>query len=166
MLQLLQYIMSQFGGQIPPQLLQALFGYQAGGTGSGLAPVGLGALFEALGLDPYGNALTTGLGNQQWAMNLLKNPAATQAFLKANTAPLNKQLVQSVGQDVNANTAARGLNTSPGVSKSIFAEALAPYEQQNQQNAISLLDTAVAAPFQENQLLGYPDPYTQFLATI
>lgn len=92
--------------------------------------------------------LTTGFGlignimaqqQQQSAVNRItsyqKNPAKAAAAINSLTQPLSLGLTQDVGNNVQGYLAERGLSGSPNISASVLAQALAPYQQQNQQTA-------------------------------
>lgn len=103
----------------------------------------------AAALTPYINAATgvAGLGstvynlynqyqNQQY-QNLLRsyaqNPAKMNAYAAQFTQPLNAGLTAGVANQAQADLASRGLSDSPEISQQVYAQAIAPYIQQNQQ---------------------------------
>lgn len=83
---------------------------------------------------------------QNYIMNLMKNPAAFAALVTKMTQPLNQGLTQAVGNQVQGNLAERGLSQAPGIFAATESQALAPYYQQEQNQATSAL----------LQLLGLP----------
>jgi hypothetical protein len=61
------------------------------------------------------------------------NPALMNQRIQAMTRPLSQQLVKSVTRATTPGIAEAGLATSPGMSQQMIAEALAPYQIQEQQ---------------------------------
>jgi hypothetical protein len=125
----------------------------------------LGQIFQnSSGGANWGNIAKTGLtgfgliGNilaqqkQNAALNRIayyqKNPAAAAQQINSLTQPLSQGLTQDVGNNVQGYLAERGLSGSPNVTAEVLAQALAPYQQQNQQTAtqefMSLLNPAGA----------------------
>ena len=100
----------------------------------------------------WGNIAKTGLsgfgliGNilaqkkQEDALNRIsyyqKNPAAAAAMVRSLTQPLSLGLTQDVGNNVQGYLAERGLNQSPNITAEVLSQSLAPYQQQNQQQAL------------------------------
>jgi hypothetical protein len=119
------------------------------------------------GLDSYSNlAGNAGSGANQ-ALSMLKDPAALSAWLNKATQPLNKKLVSSVQNSTNAGLASAGLSTSPGVARATSEQALAPYFEQNQNNALSELQDSLQLPMQDLTALNeIGDPWAKFLGTI
>jgi hypothetical protein len=110
------------------------------------APASILAALGMLGFSGYEgyNALQQQLN----AMNFAQNPAAMMERIRAFEQPLSQNLIHSVIRDINPNIAARGLATSPGMTQQITAEALAPYEMQEQQQGIGLTEQGLGYPFQ------------------
>jgi hypothetical protein len=79
------------------------------------------------------NAVQQPYQQQQQAANIGMNPALLTRRINALTQPMSQQLIKSVTRATNPGIAEAGLATSPGMSKQITAEALAPYELQEQQ---------------------------------
>jgi hypothetical protein len=107
------------------------------------------SILAALGMIGFGgyegyNALQQQLN----AMNFAQNPAAMMGRIRAFEQPLSQNLIHSVMRDINPSIAARGLATSPGMTQQITAEALAPYEMQEQQQAIGLTGQGLRYPFE------------------
>jgi hypothetical protein len=84
---------------------------------------------------------------------LLANPQALASDVAQTTQPLNANLVQSVGNSVNANLAEQGLSQSPGITASVLTQSLAPYEQQNQQQALTILMQRLGLPIEYGKAL-------------
>lgn len=74
--------------------------------------------------------------NQQY-QDLLRsyaqNPAKLNAYAQQFTQPLNAGLTTSVANQAQASLAQSGLSDSPQVAQQVYAQAIAPYIQQNQQ---------------------------------
>lgn len=152
----------------------------------------LGHLFSSpTGGANWGNILkagVTGMGligdimaqrKQNAALNRIafyqKNPAAAAAEVRSLTAPLSMGLTENVGNQVQGYLAERGLSQSPNITAATLGEALAPYQQQNQQQALqefySLLNPAgatYAAPSNMGDLLKlwFPATATPSHATV
>lgn len=105
------------------------------------------------------SALLT-LGNLPFAMNAIKTPYQLQ-LKAAQTAmdpsammarygqfyrPLSKQLINEVTEAAGPSIAARGMGTSPGQVSRMLGEALAPYEMQQQQQAMNAAMNTLSAP--------------------
>ena len=74
---------------------------------------------------------------QNFVENLIKNPVAMQKYIAGFTQPLSKGLTQNVGNEVQGYLGERGLSYSPAISGDVMAQALAPYQQQEQQMGVS-----------------------------
>ena len=90
-------------------------------------------------------------GVQQEAINrqkqldqLASNPSQLAARIRALQQPLSQGLLSGVGNDVQGYLAERGLSQSPAIQTQILAQALGPYQLQEQQ----LAQNAVLAPFE------------------
>jgi hypothetical protein len=83
---------------------------------------------------------------QNQILNLFKNPGQLAALVAKLQQPLNNGLTQAVGNQVQGNLAERGLSQAPGVFAASESQALAPYYQQNQNEAMNAV----------MQLLGMP----------
>lgn len=73
--------------------------------------------------------------NQDYLAKLGKDPVAMQAYMRKFQQPLSQGLTQSVGNQTQAFLGERGLSESPAISQDVLAQALAPYQQQEQQMA-------------------------------
>jgi len=67
---------------------------------------------------------------QKFVENLIQNPAAFNKFVSGFQQPLTAGLTTDVARQTDAYGAERGLGSSPGVMKDIYAQALAPIEAQ------------------------------------
>jgi hypothetical protein len=74
------------------------------------------------------------------------SPQALGNEVTAATAPLNASLVQAVTGATNANLAEQGLSEAPGLIAQATTQGLAPYAQQNQQNALQLVMRKLGLP--------------------
>lgn len=87
---------------------------------------------------------------QSFVENLIQNPAAFSKFVSGFQQPLTAGLTADVARSTDAYGAERGLGSSPTVMKDIYAQALAPYVQQQQQQgtnaALSALGIYGATP--------------------
>lgn len=120
------------------------------GAGIGLAVPSLISQMQQAGQE--NNYLKTMLDiNQQTAaaqQNLFNTtPQQAASQITSLTAPLNEQLVSSVSNPVQAYLAERGLSQAPGIQAQTLAQALAPYELQNQQTATQAWEGLRQIPF-------------------
>jgi hypothetical protein len=83
----------------------------------------------------------------------LADPTKLAQEVAAATQPLNRGLVQSVGNTVSADLAEKGLAEAPGIQATVLSQSLAPFEQANQNTALQLV----------MQRLGLPISYAQTL---
>lgn len=88
----------------------------------------------------------------------LADPTALAKQVSAATQPLNSGLVQSVTNSVDANAASQGLSQAPGIQAAELSQALAPFQQQNQNTALQLVLQRLGLPLQYAQtfLSGLP----------
>jgi len=124
-------------------ILGALGGASGGigkvlGAGSGI--MGLGGLFEQIQM---ANKRKSALDRQMYYM---KHPEAIAALTQKFEKPLNQGLIKGVGNVVQAEAGERGLSEAPGIYQQIMAQALAPYQQQNQQTAVQQAMAALGLP--------------------
>lgn len=80
-------------------------------------------------------------------------PQALAAKVSAATKPLDAGLTQGVGNTVQGQIGERGLAESPGVYSSVLSQALAPYYQKNQSDALSLVLKQMGIPIESAGLL-------------
>jgi len=116
----------------------------SGSAGSGLLDLaGIGTAGSGI----IGNILNERMRSQQ--LNQLQqqeNPTKLAQEVVAATQPLNSGLVQSVTNQVSGNLASQGLSEAPGIQASVESQALAPFEQQNQQTALQLVLQRLGIP--------------------
>ena len=75
--------------------------------------------------------------NQQYQNQLrsyAQDPAKMNAYAAQFTQPLNAGLTTGVANQAQSDLATRGLSDSPEIAQQVYAQAIAPYIQQNQQN--------------------------------
>ena len=106
----------------------------------GLGATGLG-LASNIQADQQRSAAARAAQNN---MNL--SPAKLSAMVSSGTQPLNAGLVQAITGNVNANLAEQGLSEAPGLIATATSQALAPFEQQNQNTALQLVLQKLGLP--------------------
>jgi hypothetical protein len=72
---------------------------------------------------------------QKFVEQLISNPAKFSAYVKGFQQPLQAGLTSDISRQTDAYGAERGLGSSPAVMKDVYAQALAPVLQQQQQSA-------------------------------
>jgi len=90
-------------------------------------------------------------------------PEQLSGLVSRGTAPLSQALRNTVGNQVQADVASRGLAESPGIFAQAESQALAPYEQSNQQVALQLLLQKMGLPAQVIASLGGQTDLTKVL---
>jgi hypothetical protein len=108
---------------------------QAAGPAGG-APGGSGLIGQLMTL--LGAGAATGIegnvfGQQEQAAQTGLNPSAIGKGINQLTKKLSPTLINAITRDTAPSIVGRGLATSPGMSQEITAEALAPYQLQEQQ---------------------------------
>lgn len=90
--------------------------------------------------------------NQQYQNQLrsyAQDPAKMNAYAQQFTQPLTAGLTTGVANQAQSDLATRGLTDSPEISQQVYAQAIAPYIQQNQQqgyqNALQALQVGGGA---------------------
>ena len=83
---------------------------------------------------------------QNYILSLLKDPAKLAQMAAKIQQPLSQGLQQSVGNEVQASMASRGLSQAPGIFAASQSQALAPFEQQNQQTAMNAVLQSLGMP--------------------
>lgn len=97
---------------------------------------GMGVLSNVIRGNRVNEAQKAALQRQAELNQLIKNPALLAQKVQAMTQPLNQGLVQGVENTAQAGLAERGLGTSPQIANEVFAQALGPYQHQNQMEAL------------------------------
>jgi hypothetical protein len=75
-----------------------------------------------------------------------KHPEAINALVKQFQQPLSAGLTKGTENIVNASLAEQGLSQAPGIQTQVLSQALAPYQQQEQQFAITEAFKALGLP--------------------
>ena len=96
----------------------------------------------------------------------LADPTALAAKVAAATQPLNRGLVESVGNTVSGTLAEQGLAQAPGIQATALSQALAPFEQANQQTALQLVMKQLGLPIEYAQTLLANQPKQTNLAPL
>lgn len=130
--------------------MSELLGNLAGWFGS---PAGKG-LGELAGLGATGAGLVGNLVTDKQRADAAKlaeanaklTPQQLGAMVSGATQPLNQGLVQAVTNTTNANLAEQGLSEAPGLIATATSQALAPFEQQNQNTALQLVMQKLGLP--------------------
>lgn len=132
----------------------SFFGSPAGqgiGKLASLGTTGLGLYSNISAENQRGDELNY-LKNSQNALTNL-TPAQLSAKVSQAQQPLNSALVQGISNQVSGNLASQGLSEAPGIQASTLAQALAPYQQQNQQAALQLVMQQLGLPIEYAQAL-------------
>lgn len=93
-----------------------------------------------MGLGTAGAGLVQNLQayqKQKQVQDLISNPAKFNAMVAATEKPLSQGLTTDIARQSDAYGAERGLGSSPAVMQDVFAQALAPYQYQEQQAAVN-----------------------------
>jgi hypothetical protein len=131
-----------------------------GSLGSVLSSGGANPLMSLLSLGSSGAGaignIFTDIQRQQQInkLNSLDNPATLSKEVAQATQPLSSGLVQSVGNQVSGSLAEQGLSQAPGIQATELAQALAPFQQQNQNTALQLVLQQLGIPMSIIQGLG------------
>jgi len=94
------------------------------------------------------------------------SPQTLSRMVASATAPLSHGLEQAVGNEVQGATAERGLAQAPGIYSANLAQSLAPYYQQNQQQALQEVMQKLQLPLESTPpsfLYGQPQDMTNLL---
>jgi len=75
-----------------------------------------------------------------------KHPEAISNLVSSMTKPLSSGLVKGTENIVNASLGEQGLSQAPGIQGQVLAQALAPYQQNEQQMAIAEVFKALGLP--------------------
>ena len=107
--------------------------------GQGLTAI-LPILQSVMGLTSSASGLYNGYENAQQQnkiRGIVDNPSKMAAYTAGFKQPLAAGLEQGVANSAQGYAAERGLATSPAAEQSIYAQAIAPYIQQQQSEAQS-----------------------------
>ncbi len=83
---------------------------------------------------------------RDFVLGLINNPQRLAALTNQLAAPLSGALTQSVNNRVQGDLASRGLGQAPGIFAASEGQALAPFEQQNQNTALQAILNALQVP--------------------
>jgi len=75
-----------------------------------------------------------------------KHPEAIANLAKSFEKPLDQGLIKGTENVVNASLGEQGLSQAPGIQSQVLAQALAPYQQNAQQMAITEALKAIGLP--------------------
>lgn len=78
--------------------------------------------------------------------NAKLTPGQLGTMVSGATAPLDRSLINAVTNNVQADVASRGLAESPGIFAATEGQALAPFEQANQDRALQLILAKLGLP--------------------
>jgi hypothetical protein len=126
---------------------------------------GVGTVSNVIRGNRVNEAQKAALQRQKELDQLIKNPALLAQKVQSMTQPLNQGLVQGVENQAQGGLAERGLGTSPQIANEVFAQALGPYQHQNQMEALrsvlqmygideSMLNTIIGAEGQPTDTSG------------
>lgn len=127
------------------QALSSIGSFMGGKGGQGILS-GAGALENFLAARKKQQYLNSQLAYQKMVQGIISDPAKLMARAKALQSPLDQGLVQGVGNQVQAYSAERGLATSPQIQQAVLAQALGPYIQQNQKDALGEAVSSLGVP--------------------
>lgn len=103
---------------------------------------GLGVVSNLIQGNRASSVQQNAINQQKQLMALVNDPAAFSAKIKSLQQPLSQGLTQGVGNGVQGYLAERGLSSSPQISEEVMAQALGPFQQNEQQMAIQSLLSA------------------------
>ena len=114
-----------------------------------------GTVGNVLGGNLRNQALTQQLALQQKYANM--SPADFSNYIQGFTRPLSGALTSGVGNVVQANMAERGLSQAPGIFSSSLAQAIAPFQLQEQQIGTNAAMQSLGLPIEAAaRFLPYP----------
>jgi hypothetical protein len=92
------------------------------------------------------NSVQQGKVASQAEKNASLTPGQLGSMVSGAEQPLDRSLINTVNNQVQGDMASRGLAEAPGIFASSEAQALAPFEQQNQQTALQLILQKLGLP--------------------
>jgi len=107
---------------------------------------GIGAVSNFLKSRQQNKYLQDQINYQKFLRSLSTDPAKMAKYISEFEKPLSKGLTSAVGNEAQAFGAERGLSTSPQIMAEIESQALAPYQQRSQEDAISAAFNALGMP--------------------
>jgi hypothetical protein len=150
------------------EALQSLGTFFSGSSGQGLTKL---AELGATGAGLFGNISAERQRSQELSylkkqQDAVGDPTKLAAEVAAATQPLNRGLVQSVGNQVEGTLAEQGLAQAPGIQATVLSQSLAPFEQQNQATALQLVLKRLGLPIEYAQALLQNNPQQTNLAPL
>lgn len=119
---------------------------------------GAGAVSNFINSRKQNSYLNNQLAYQKLLMQMAKNPQMLRDRVAGFEKPLDQGLVSGVGNAVQANLAQRGLGASPSIANDVFAQALAPYQQHNQDLAVQEAFQSLGLPTQSGAVPQFNQP--------
>jgi hypothetical protein len=92
------------------------------------------------------NSIQQGGVASEAAHNAHLSPEQLGTMVSKATQPLDRNLVNTVNNQVQGDMASRGLAEAPGIFAATEGQALAPFEQQNQNTALQLILEKLGLP--------------------
>jgi hypothetical protein len=126
--------MEAFGG-----ILESLGGLQG-------ITKGVGALTSVMGMVNQFSQAQKEKAVMDRSIYYSKHPEAVSNMVAAATKPLSSGLTSSVSNVVNANLAEQGLSQAPNIQAQVLSQALAPYQQNEQQMALEQVLKTIGLP--------------------
>lgn len=150
------------------EALQSLGTFFSGSSGQGLTKL---AELGATGAGLFGNISaerqrSQELGYLKKQQDAIGDPTKLAQQVAAATQPLNKGLVESVGNQVSGTLAEQGLSQAPGIQATVLSQSLAPFEQQNQATALQLVMQRLGLPIEYAKALLAGNPGQTNLAPL
>jgi len=112
----------------------------------GFIGTGIGAVSNFLKSRQQNKYLQDQINYQKFLRSLSTDPAKMAQYISGFEKPLSKGLTSAVGNEAQAFGAERGLSTSPQIMAEIESQALAPYQMQEQQQAINAAMSSLGMP--------------------
>jgi hypothetical protein len=106
----------------------------------GIGTAGAGVVGNILSSIQQGNVAS------QAEKNAKLTPAQLGGMVSSATQPLDRSLIETVQNAVQGDVASRGLAESPGIFAATESQALAPFEQANQNTALQLILQKLGLP--------------------
>lgn len=130
-----------------------------GSLGKGAAGNPIGSLLGVMGLINQFSLANKEKAALDRAVYYSKHPEAINALVKQYERPLSAGLTKGTENIVNASLAEQGLSQAPGIQSQVLTQALAPYQQNEQQMAIAMAMKALGLPLDAiNAISGMKDP--------
>lgn len=116
---------------------------------------GGGLLTNVLNSRKQGQVADQAIDHEKMVNALIANPALMAQKIAALKQPLSQGLVQDVTNSTQGQLSERGLGTSPQIAGAVESQALAPFEQKSQEDAINaFLGTLGMSPPSTNAASG------------